>query len=105
MPHAGSGSEDAQGRKRAFEAEKAVARALERKRRRVRELEAEIASGEAELLQMREDLKRDPGGDWAKLAEMVKKEQALSRRLDTAMTEWMRLSEELGTTESGGTTL
>jgi ATP-binding cassette subfamily F protein 3 len=82
-------------RRRAFEAEKAVARALERKRRRVKELEVEIAQGEAELARRREDLKQDPSGNWAKLADLAKQEQALAKRVDAAMTEWMALSEEL----------
>jgi ATP-binding cassette subfamily F protein 3 len=87
---------DPEARRRAFEAEKAAARAGERKKRRVKELEAEIASGEAELARRREELKRDPGGDWAKLADLAKQEQALSKRVDAAMAEWMALSEELG---------
>jgi len=86
---------DEGARRRAFEAEKASQRALERKRKRLTELEGEIARGEAELGRMREDLRQDPGGDWAKLAQLAKEEQALSRRVDAAMTEWMGLSEEL----------
>jgi ATP-binding cassette subfamily F protein 3 len=89
-------AEDAEARRRSFEADKAAARSAERKRRRVKELEAEIASGEAELARRREELKEDPGGNWAKLAELAKHEQALSRRVEAAMSEWMTLSEELG---------
>jgi ATP-binding cassette subfamily F protein 3 len=64
MPAGGGGAEeDAAARRRAFEAEKAAARATERKRKRVKELEAEIASGEARLSAMREALKQDHGGD------------------------------------------
>jgi ATP-binding cassette subfamily F protein 3 len=88
-------SEDPAAKRRAFEAEKAQARALERKRKRVRDLEQEIARGEEKLEKMREELKKDPMGDWAKLAELVKEEQALAKRVDAAMTEWMSLSEEL----------
>ena len=87
---------DAEAKRRAFEAEKAAARALERKKKRVKELEVEIAAGEAELTRRREELKGDPGGNWAKLAELAKQEQALAKRVDAAMTEWMALSEELG---------
>jgi ATP-binding cassette subfamily F protein 3 len=94
-------SDDPAAKKRAFEAEKAQARALERKKKRVRDLELEIAEGEAKLERMREDLKKDPAGDWAKLAELVKEEQALARRVDAAMTEWMSLSEELQTSAGG----
>jgi len=91
-------------KKRAFEAEKAAARALERKKKRVKELEEEIAAGEIELGKMREVLKQDPGGDWAKLAKMVEQEQALARRVDAAMTEWMALSEELSDGSAAGRT-
>jgi ATP-binding cassette subfamily F protein 3 len=90
-------------KRRAFEAEKAAARALERKKKRVKELEQEIHEGEAELSRMRESLKQDPGGNWEKLAKMVEAEQALARRVDAAMTEWMELSEELGTETAGRT--
>jgi ATP-binding cassette subfamily F protein 3 len=88
-------ADDPAERRRAFEAERAAARALERKRKRVKELEAEIAASEAELEARREELKQDPGGNWAKLADLAKQEQALSKRLDAAMSEWMSLSEEL----------
>ncbi|APR81825.1 ATPase components of ABC transporters with duplicated ATPase [Minicystis rosea] len=95
-PQAGAAADmDPEAKRRAFEAEKAAARALERKKKRVKELETEIASGEAELSRRREELKNDPGGDWAKLADLAKQEQALTKRVDAAMTEWMALSEEL----------
>ncbi len=87
---------DQGGTKRSFEADKAAARAMERKRRRVSELEAEIASGEAELARRREELSGDPGGDWAKVARLASEERALAERVDMAMAEWMKLSEELG---------
>ncbi|HTN91790.1 MAG TPA: ABC transporter ATP-binding protein, partial [Sorangium sp.] len=89
-------------RRPAFESDKATARAAERKRKRIKELEAEIAAGESQLAEMREELKKDPGGDWAKLAEAARKEQALAKRVDAAMTEWMALSEELGASATAG---
>ncbi|WP_437314741.1 ABC-F family ATP-binding cassette domain-containing protein [Sorangium sp. So ce385] len=97
-----AGAGDAAARRRAFETDKAAARATERKRKRVKELEAEIAAGEAKLAAMREELKKDPGGDWAKLAEKAREEQALAKRVDAAMTEWMALSEELGASATAG---
>ncbi|MDC3954267.1 ABC-F family ATP-binding cassette domain-containing protein [Polyangium jinanense] len=97
------GPESPLDKKRAFEAEKAASRALERKRKRVKELEEEIAKGEAELGRMREVLKQDPGGDWEKLAKMVAEEQALAKRVDTSMTEWMTLGEELAAEDVGRT--
>jgi ATP-binding cassette subfamily F protein 3 len=96
MPRAdAASSSDPAERKRAFEAERAATRATERKRKRVKELEGEIAQGEAELEGMRERLKQDPDGDWAKLSSLVSQEQALSRKVEAAMAEWMRLGEEL----------
>jgi ATP-binding cassette subfamily F protein 3 len=87
--------QDPEARKRAFEAEKQAARALERKKKRVKELETEIATGEAELEKRRDELKQDPAGNWAKLADLAKQEQALAKRVDAAVAEWMALSEEL----------
>lgn len=91
---------DPAAKRRAFEADRAATRALDRKKKRVKELEAEIAAGEADLERRREELKQDPGGDWAKLADLAKQEQALSKRIEAAMAEWMALLEELGS--SGG---
>jgi ATP-binding cassette subfamily F protein 3 len=88
-------ADDPVARRRAFEAEKAAQRASERKRRRVKELEAEIEKGEAELEKRRDDLKQDPAGDWAKLAELAKQEQALAKRVEAAMAEWAQLTDEL----------
>lgn len=82
-------------KRRSFEADKAAARALEKKKRRLSELESEIAKGEEELSRMRELLKQDPGGDWAKLAERVKEEQAFAKKVEAWMSEWMALGEEL----------
>ncbi len=87
-------------RKRSFESDRALSRALDRKRRRLKDLEAEIARGEAELERLRDELQKDPAGDWAKVAALATEEQALAKRVDGAMTEWMTLSEELGTSEA-----
>ncbi len=72
-----------------------LARNLERKKKRVRSWESEIAAGEIELERRREELKQDPAGNWARLAELAKQEQVLAKRVEAAMTEWMTLSEEL----------
>jgi ATP-binding cassette subfamily F protein 3 len=66
----------------------------------LKDLEAEIARGEAELERLRDELQKDPAGDWAKVAALATEEQALAKRVDGAMTEWMTLSEELGTSEA-----
>ncbi|MFO0588778.1 MAG: ABC-F family ATP-binding cassette domain-containing protein [Polyangiaceae bacterium] len=82
-------------KRRAFEAEKAAARAADRKKKRVKELEGLIADGESKLAALREELKNHPGGDWAKVAELANKEQSLSKDVDRLMTEWMELSSEV----------
>ncbi|MCC6555062.1 MAG: ABC-F family ATP-binding cassette domain-containing protein [Polyangiaceae bacterium] len=92
---AAEGEGDAAAKRRAFEAERAAARALERTRKRLKELEVEIASGEAKLEALREALRQDHGGDWEKLAAKATEEQALARKVDAAMAEWMALGEEL----------
>jgi ATP-binding cassette subfamily F protein 3 len=43
---------------------------------------------------MREKLKEDPAGDWAKVAKMAAEEQALTKRVDAMMSEWTKLSEQ-----------
>jgi len=84
--------QSARDRQRAFEDQKNRARAEERRKKRVAELEKTIADGERELEAMRVQLREDPMGDWAKLAEMAKKEQALGKRVEAMMTEWEKLS-------------
>jgi len=91
-PKKEEGSRDKQ---RVFEAQKTRARDEERKRKRVVELEKTIADGEKELALLRAQLREDPAGDWAKLAEMAKKEQALGKRVEAMMLEWTKLSTEV----------
>jgi ATP-binding cassette subfamily F protein 3 len=79
--------------KLSFEQQKLQAREKERKKRRIKELEDLIAAGEKQLEERRKELREDPGGDWAKLAEKAKEEQALAKRVETMMDEWTRLSE------------
>ena len=85
----------AREKQRAFEEQKNRARADERKKKRVLELEKTIAEGERDLEAMRVQLREDPAGDWAKLAEMAKKEQALGKRVEAMMLEWTKLSTEV----------
>jgi len=81
-------------KQRAFDEQKNRARLEERRRKRVEELEKTIADGERELERMRAELREDPAGDWAKLADMAKKEQALGKRVEAMMHEWAKLSAE-----------
>jgi ATP-binding cassette subfamily F protein 3 len=80
----------------AFEQEKAEARVLERRKKRVAELEDLIAGAEAKVAALREQLKGDPAGNWEKIANLAREEQALSRRIESMMSEWSTLSEQLG---------
>ncbi len=91
-------------KKRSFEAAKSAARAMERKKKRIVELEEEIAAGEAELEKLREALRQDPGGDWAKLSRMATEEQSLARRVDEFVTEWTMLGEEIAAFDATGRT-
>ncbi len=88
------GKPDDAAAKRAFEDQKSRARALERKKKRIVELESLIADGEKQLAGMRAALKEEPGGDWAKLARMASEEQALTKKVESLMAEWAKLSEE-----------
>ncbi|HEY6463602.1 MAG TPA: ATP-binding cassette domain-containing protein, partial [Polyangiaceae bacterium] len=85
---------DEEGKKR-FEEQRLAARTLEKKKRRVQELEASIASGEKALDELRVALKASASDDWEKLAKMAQEEQALTKKVDSMLVEWARLSEEV----------
>jgi ATP-binding cassette, subfamily F, member 3 len=76
-------------------AQKAAARELEKKRRRVGELERAIAAREAELEDLRARLRDVPGDDWERVVSWANKEQELSGAVERLMTEWLALSEEV----------
>jgi ATP-binding cassette subfamily F protein 3 len=88
--------DDEAAKKLAFEAQRQAVRTAERRKRRIEELEKMIADADVQLLAMRAKLKEDPGGDWAKLAQLASQEQALAKRVDAMMAEWGKLSEERG---------
>jgi ATP-binding cassette subfamily F protein 3 len=83
------------GRRASFEREKAEARAAERKKKRVAELEDLIAGAEVKVAALREALKEDPAGNWEKIANLAREEQALSKRIESMMSEWSTLSQEV----------
>ena len=89
------GQDDRAARRAAFEQEKAEARLAERKTKRIAELEDLIAAAEVKVLALREQLKQDPGGNWEKIANLAREEQALSKRVESMMSEWTTLSEEV----------
>jgi ATP-binding cassette, subfamily F, member 3 len=76
-------------------ARRAAQRELEKKRRRVTELETAIAAAEAELEILRSQLRDGAGEDWEKLHDWARQEQAESKKLERLMAEWLALSEEL----------
>jgi ATP-binding cassette subfamily F protein 3 len=81
--------------KAAYEAERAAGRAIEKKRRRLVELEDIVALGESKLSSLRDELRSTPGEDWEALAEKARAEQALAKEVEASMAEWMSLGEEL----------
>src|SRR6266542_402750 len=89
------GEDDRAARRAAFEQEKADDRAAERRKKRIAELEDLIAGAEAKVVVLRDTLKGDPGGNWEKIANLAREEQALSRRIESMMSEWSSLSEQL----------
>jgi ATP-binding cassette subfamily F protein 3 len=89
-----SGREGDVGKEK-YEEQRQAARALEKKKRRIQELELSIAAGERELDALRGRLREAPGGDWEKLAKMAHEEQVLTKKVDSMLVEWARLSEEV----------
>ena len=84
-----------QRKKKQHDTHKQSSRDREKRARRFTELEDLVSAGEKQLGEMREKLREDPAGDWAKLAKMAAEEQALAKKVDSLMTEWSKLGEEL----------
>jgi ATP-binding cassette, subfamily F, member 3 len=87
--------------KATYEAERAALRALEKKRRRLRELEDLVAEKESALSTLREELRSAPGDDWEALAQRAQREQALSKEVEKLMAEWSTLGDELAREDVG----
>ena len=81
--------------KQKYEEKRLLARDIEKKKRRVQELEAAIATGEKDLDALRGRLRQGPEDDWEKLAKMAHEEQALTKKVDSMLLEWAKLSEEV----------
>jgi ATP-binding cassette subfamily F protein 3 len=81
--------------KKRYESQRQATRAVEKKRRRIQELEAAIAAGEKDVDVLRAKLKAAPGDDWEKLTKMAQEEQSLTKKVDAMLLEWARLSEEV----------
>jgi ATP-binding cassette subfamily F protein 3 len=85
---------DEEGRQR-FESQRIAARAIEKKKRKIQELEFAISARERQLDLLRGKLRETPGDDWERLAKMANDEQALTKTVDAMLVEWARLSEEI----------
>jgi len=94
-PRKGEARKDSRDKGDTHQAQKQASRDREKKERRFKELMDLVAAGEKQLGEMRAALREDPAGDWAKLAKMVSEEQNLAKRVESMMTEWTRLGEEL----------
>src|SRR6185503_3585401 len=77
-------------------ARRAAQRELERKKRRVNELESSIAEAEEDVAALRAELAQAPGSECEKLHALAERERRLSQQIEQKMAAWMRLSEELG---------
>ncbi|HET9954263.1 MAG TPA: ATP-binding cassette domain-containing protein, partial [Polyangiaceae bacterium] len=79
----------------AHRARRAQVREVERKQKRVSELESAISKSEAEVQTLREELRAASGSDWEKLHKLAGRERELTLQLERLTEEWLRLSEEL----------
>ena len=86
---------DLEAGKQKYEVKRQAARSLEKKKRRIQELESSIVVGERELTTLRGKLREAPGEDWEKLAKMARDEQSLAKKVDAMLLEWAQLSEEV----------
>jgi ATP-binding cassette, subfamily F, member 3 len=85
---ASKGAEDHQARRAAL-------RELDKKRKRVSELEKQIGDLEGTLAAFREELKSSDGSNWERLHELALRDREYSQLLERAMKEWVTLSDEL----------
>jgi ATP-binding cassette subfamily F protein 3 len=74
---------------------KEQARELERKTRKLKNLEERSKELEGEVARYKKLLTDSPGADWEKLHEWAKKERELNRELEAVLEAWLALSEEL----------
>ncbi|MCU1282660.1 MAG: ATPase component of transporter [bacterium] len=77
------------------EKQKAQQREVDKKHKRLKELEEKIAGAESEIGALNDKLAADHGGDWTKLHALVAEKEKIEQRLKSWMAEWERLGEEL----------
>jgi ATP-binding cassette subfamily F protein 3 len=80
---------------------RASARQLERKQRRVKQLEDAISEAERELAELQDLLHNAPGDDWERLHEYATREQQLSDKVERMLAQWASLSEQLAAEVAG----
>jgi len=85
------------------DARKTNSRELEKKKKRVGELERQIADLEATLSGFREELKNTDGGKWERLHDLARKDREYTELLERAMKEWVTLSDDLAKLSSAET--
>jgi len=85
------------------DARKTNSRELEKKKKRVGELERQIADLEATLSGFREELKNTDGGQWERLHDLARKDREYTELLERAMKEWVTLSDDLAKLSSAET--
>jgi ATP-binding cassette subfamily F protein 3 len=85
------------------DARKATTRDVEKKKKRVSELEKQISDLEATLQSFRAELKTADSGDWQRLHDLAHKDREYSDLLERAMKEWVTLSDELAKLSSSET--
>jgi ATP-binding cassette, subfamily F, member 3 len=74
---------------------KAASRDIEKKKKRVAELEKQISDLEGTLASFRDELKSLEGGNWQRVHELALQDRQYSELLERAMKEWVTLSEEV----------
>jgi ATP-binding cassette, subfamily F, member 3 len=82
---------------------KTNSRELEKKKKRVGELEKQIADLESTLEGFREELKNTDGEKWERLHDLALKDREYSELLERAMKEWVTLSDDLAKLSSAET--
>jgi len=83
---------------------KAASRDVEKKKKRIAELEKQVGDLESTLASFRDELKSLDGGNWQRVHELALQDRQYSELLERAMKEWVTLSEEvaqLSATETG----
>jgi ATP-binding cassette, subfamily F, member 3 len=77
------------------EKQKTASRELDKKKKRLSELETKIAEAEAAIAGLNEQLTADHAGDWQKLNGLVSEKEKIEHRLRSMMGEWEKLGAEL----------